>query len=149
MRNKVWFPVLSAVFFFVLIVQGTRDCTIRAMLFPYVLGAIALPLLISDILTEVKRARGRASWETRKVERANLGIYLSGIAWVLAILPVIYLLGFGVGVILYTLLCLKFNGEKWPLSIVISAISGVFFYFVFDLLLNVPFFGGLFSYIME
>lgn len=141
MRTRVWFPALISILFLGLIVQGSLEISTDAMLFPYILSAFGLALLAGQIVREARGAQQRASF--------NLGAYLPGIAWLLAILPMIYLAGYLITVPLYMFLYLKLHGERWPLCIAVTLLVALVLYFAFIVALGIPFYEGLlFSYIM-
>ena len=150
MRRRVWFPTLILVIFVVLVVNGSLELSRAAMVFPWALGALGAVLLLWEIVKEVRGTRKGASAGAQDAGSTQLLTHLPRIGWLLAILPMLYLLGFLVTIPLHTLLTLKFNGEKWLLSIVISAVVGAFFYFVFALGVRVPFYESLlFLYIAD
>jgi len=143
LRTRVWFPAVISILFLGLIVQGSLELSPDAMLFPYILGAFGLALLAGQIVREARGAQQGASGEEPGRASFNLSAYLPGIAWLLAILPMIYLLGFFVAIPLYMFFCLKFRGEKWPLCLILTSLVGAFFYFAFVVALKVPFYEGL------
>ena len=150
MRRRVWFPTLILIIFLVLVVNGSLELSRAAMVFPWALGALGAVLLLWEIVKEVRGTRKGASVEAQGAGSKRLLTHVPKMAWLLAILPMLYLLGFLVAIPLHTLLTLKFNGEKWLLSVVISAAVGAFFYFVFALGVKVPFYEGLlFLYIAD
>ena len=150
MRSRIWFPTLILIIFLVLVVNGSLELSRAAMVFPWALGALGAVLLLWEIVKEVRGTRKGASVEAQDAGSTQLLTHLGRIAWLLAILPMLYLLGFLITLPLHTFLTLKFNGEKWLLSIVISGAVGAFFYFVFALGVKVPFYEGLlFLYIAD
>lgn len=149
MRSRVWFPALILVVLLVLVVNGSLELSTGSMVFPWVVGAFGSILLVGQIVREVRGTQQGAFGEEPGRASFNLRTYLLGIAWLLAILPMVYLLGFFVTIPLYIFLCLKLLGEKWLLCLILTSLVGVFFYFGFVVALKVPFYEGLlFSYIM-
>lgn len=149
MRARVLFPVAIIATFVVLLINGSLEISTDAMLFPYILGAFGLALLAGQIVREARGARQAASEEEPGRASFNLGAYLPGIAWLLAILPMIYLVGYLITVPLYMFLYLKLHGERWLLCIAVTLLVGLVLYFAFIVALGIPFYEGLlFSYIM-
>ena len=142
MRASTWLPVAILAFFAALLIHDSLE-SLRGMLFPWLIGGIGSVLIVWQIVREVKERRQEAPGEEPERASFNLGATLSGIAWLLAILPMIYLLGFLVTTPLYIFLCLKFRGEKWLLSLIITLIAGTFLYFGLVVALKVPFYKGL------
>lgn len=143
MRTRVWFPAVIFILFLGLIVQGSLELSTDAMLFPYILGAFGLALLTGQIVREARGARQAASEEEPGRASFNLGTYLPGIAWLLAILPMIYLVGYLITVPLYMFLYLKLHGERWPLCIAVTLLVSLVLYFAFIVALGIPFYEGL------
>ncbi len=143
MRTRVWFPAVIFILFLGLIVQGSLELSTDAMLFPYILGAFGLALLAGQIVREARGARQAASEEEPGRASFNLGTYLQSIAWLLAILPMIYLVGYLITVPLYMFLYLKLHGERWPLCIAVTLLVSLVLYFAFIVALGIPFYEGL------
>lgn len=143
MRTRVWFPAVIFILFLGLIVQGSLELSTDAMLFPYILGAFGLALLTGQIVREARGARQAASEEEPGRASFNLGTYLPGIAWLLAILPMIYLVGYLITVPLYMFLYLKLHGERWLLCIAVTLLVSLVLYFAFIVALGIPFYEGL------
>lgn len=143
MRTRVWFPAVIFILFLGLIVQGSLELSTDAMLFPYILGAFGLALLAGQIVREARGARQAASEEEPGRASFNLGTYLPSIAWLLAILPMIYLVGYLITVPLYMFLYLKLHGERWPLCIAVTLLVSLVLYFAFIVALGIPFYEGL------
>lgn len=150
MLSRVWFPGLILVFFIILLVNGSLELTADAMIFPWIVGGLGSIMLFSEIIGGVMEARRRTSTEAergRAYDKARS--FLAGVAWIVAILPMIYLLGLSLTIPLYLILYLKLHREKWVLSIMLTSVTGVFFYIVFVRVLKVSFYEGLLlSYIL-
>jgi len=141
-RASTWLPVAILAFFAALLVHDSLE-SLRGMLFPWLVGGIGSILIVWQIMREVKERRQEAPGEKPETAGFSPRTYLSGIAWLLAILPMVYLLGFLATTPLYIFLCLKFRGEKWLLSLIITLIVGTFLYFGLVVALKVPFYKGL------
>ena len=144
MRGRIWFPAVILIIVLGLLVNGWIELSAKSMLFPWWLGGALSILLTVQLVRELRETRRKAI--EGKAEEAGFKrwrTYLPPMAWLLAILPMIYLLGYLVTVPLYTFLVLKFHGERWLLSFLIASAAGVFLYVAFSLLLKVPFYEGL------
>ena len=128
----------------------------RAALFPWVVG---LPSLLIAIYVFVKDALQ----STRKVKVEEGALYsepevdpivarqraLSIGCWIVGFFLAIWILGFVPASAIATFLYLKFGaGEKWPISLVLTAACWLFFFGVFDYALRLPFpTGALFDWL--
>lgn len=139
MRGRVWFPALILVFFSALLINGSLELSVAAMIFPWVVGALGITLVAWEIVRGIRVKREASP----KVASFRFVPYLLKTAWFLAILPMIYLLGFLVAIPLYTFLSLKFSGEKWLLSSITTLLIGAFLYFGIAVTLKVPLYEGL------
>jgi len=130
----------------------SRNFGYRAGLFPWVVGTptllLALGQLGRDLYGKKKKSAGglAESVETHveiapEIERQRT---LSIIAWTVGFFLAIWLLGFSYAVPLTIFLYLKFAGhEKWPMTIAVTFFSWLFYWSLFERLLNVPFPEGL------
>ena len=139
---RILFPAIVLALLLVMLITGSVENSRRAMMFPWLLGIfIGISLLVWQIVREVK-ARSRAS-EEEKVSAEQVLAFLTGIAWIIVILPLIVLFGYTVAVPLFTLLCFKLRGEKWFPTIMYTVFAGGIFYVAFVIALQVPFDQGL------
>ncbi|MFB3886488.1 MAG: tripartite tricarboxylate transporter TctB family protein [Thermodesulfobacteriota bacterium] len=144
MLGRLLFAGFILLYFIVPLINGTLELSTDAMLFPWFIGGVGSILVLWDMVEEVKKARRKSSKEAKqRIDFEKVKAFLSGSAWILAILPMIYLIGFAFTIPIYLFLCFKFNGEKWPLSLILSSMAGIIFYFVFVHFLRIPFYGGL------
>ena len=135
-------------------VWDARQWTIKAQLFPWVIGFPVMALLLILLLQQlVQRSRSVpkrseasvigqvehvASAEAAVARRRGFGI----VGWLLGFLGAIWLLGFPAGGTLGTLAYLKLAAkERWPISLAISAGTAVFFFLMIKGL-NTPFPSG-------
>jgi len=120
--TRVWFPALILAFFLALLINGSLELSTAAMVFPWVVGALGITLVAREIVRELRVTREASP----KVASLRFATYLPKIAWLLAIFPMIYLMGFLVAIPLYIFLSLKFSGEKWLLSSITTLMIGAF-----------------------
>ena len=145
MLNRIWFPVLIfMVYFMVPIIHDSMILSIDALIFPWLTSGFALGLLLWEIAKGIKASWGRVSLNARKdAGFMQLRPYLTGIAWLLGIIPLIYLLGFVIAIPLYLFSYLKLNGEKWLICIILTSLVEAFFWLIFVMALEFPFYEGL------
>jgi putative tricarboxylic transport membrane protein len=130
----------------------SRNFGYRAGLFPWVIGTPTLILALGQLARDVygkkkKKIAGLAeSVETHIdiapeiVRQRTLAILL----WTIGFFVAIWLLGFSYAVPLTLFLYLKFGGnEKWPMTIAVTFFTWLFYWSLFEWLLNVPFPEGL------
>jgi len=138
MRLRTLFPLGILVFVAILLALSLQY-ELEAALFPWVFGSITLFMLVGQIWREVA-ARKR---ENGVVGSTELRPYVVGIAWVVGILPTVYLLGFLVGLPLYCFLYFKLHGQKWLPSIGLSLLVAAVIYGGFIVGLGFSFYKGL------
>jgi hypothetical protein len=128
----------------------TRGWGQKSALFPLVIGIPTLALALLQLAMEVRGRRADKVPVTpttvaaaaaapdvppELVRRRTAIILATTVGFVLAT----WLLGFEIAVPLVTLLYLKFGaGEKWRLSLILTAVAGISFYFIFVQGLSVP-----------
>jgi hypothetical protein len=121
----------------------SRNFGIRAGLFPWVIGIPTLLLALFQIIKDLKvhkksvddpaEARAVAPATVRKRTLAIIG-------WTVGCFLMIWLLGFSWAVPLTIFLYLKLAGqESWPITLAVTFCSWLFFYALFERMLNVPF----------
>jgi hypothetical protein len=147
-RLQTLFAVAILIFFIVFVYQA-NEWRLQARLYPWVIGMPMLVLALLQIFFDLtgKTARkntGNApvdfqfgqSMDSAVATRRTWNI----LSWIFSFFVVIWLLGFGVAVPAFVFFYLKFQaGEKWWLSVVLTAGAWVFFWGLFTWLLNLPF----------
>lgn len=143
-------PLLTSGFFvcvFAAMLVLVRGYPERAALVPEVIAVPGLLLSIVQFAVDLRRTlalRAAAGGEVvdggsspeRRAEFAMVG-------WIFAILVLILLLGFWVGIALYLPLYLRCHGrEPWKVTVALTAGGWVCLYVVFQVLLKVPLFEG-------
>jgi putative tricarboxylic transport membrane protein len=119
----------------------SRNFGFRAGLFPWVIGIptllLALVQLAKDVTGQKKDPAGdHEAIAPEAVRRRTLSI----IGWTLGCFLLIWLLGFSYAVPLFIFLYLKLEGrESWLMTIAVTFFSWLFFYVLFERMLNVPF----------
>ena len=144
-----WF-VAVLIILLVLALWQSRNFGFRAGLFPWAIGTptlvLALLQLARDIAGKQKKAVAAAG-EVAEVEIAPEVVRqrtLAIIAWTGGFFLAIWLIGFTYAVPLTILLYLKFAGkERWLMTVLVTFFSWLFYWSLFEKMLNVPFPEGL------
>jgi hypothetical protein len=146
-------PLLTSGFFicvFAAMILAARDYPEKAALAPYVIAIPGLLLSIAQFALDLRQSLrrpatvegpgGEGHEEALSQER---GVEFAMVGWILAILAIILLVGFWVGIAVYLPLYLRLQGkESWKLTLVVSAVGWVSLYLIFEVLLRVPLFEG-------
>lgn len=119
----------------------------RAALFPWVIGlpslCLAIYVLIRDVRQHTRSVKPEESPSASEPEIDPIIARqrtLSIIGWMVGFFAAIWLLGFTAAAVVATFLYLKFGaGEKWPVSLALTAVSGLFFFGLFEYSLQLPF----------
>jgi len=125
----------------------SRDFGYRAGLFPWVVGTptlvFAIGQFIRDLYGKKKKAEGGLAQSVEvEVEIAPELMRkrtISIILWIFGFFLVIWLLGFSYAVPLTILLYLLFAKESWFISISVTFFSWLFYWSLFEKMLDVPF----------
>ena len=125
----------------------SRDFGYRAGLFPWVVGTptlvFAIGQFIRDLYGKKKKAEGGLAQSVEvEVEIAPELVRkrtISIILWIFGFFVVIWLLGFSYAVPLTILLYLLFAKESWFISISVTFFSWLFYWSLFEKMLDVPF----------
>jgi TctA family transporter len=119
----------------------------RAALFPWVIGVptslLALYVLIKDTLQTTREVKtdqfqfdNEAPIDPLIARQRTIAIT----CWVIGFFLAIWIFGFVPASAIATLLYLKYSaGERWPITLAISAASWLFFWGLFDYALQMPF----------
>ncbi|HSE87718.1 MAG TPA: tripartite tricarboxylate transporter permease [Candidatus Binatia bacterium] len=119
----------------------------RAALFPWVIGLpsllLAIHVFVKDSLqsTHEVKAEGSVLWSEPEVDPLIARQRTVAIGcWIVGFFLAIWMFGFVPASALATFLYLKWGaGEKWPISLALTAACWLFFFGVFDYALQLPF----------
>jgi hypothetical protein len=120
----------------------SRNFGIRAGLFPWVIGIPTLLLALCQFVKDVRAPKeaqdaGEADAVPPEVARRRT---VAIIGWTVGCFLLIWLLGFSWAVPLTIFLYLKVAGrESWPMTLAVTLCAWLFFYALFERMLNVPF----------
>jgi hypothetical protein len=148
-RFRLSFAVIFSLSMVVVLARAlweSRNFGFRAGLFPWAIGFPVLALAVVQLamdLTGKTRKSAEMSVADAAPELPKAVVYRRTteiIAWILGLLVAIWLLGFSAAVPVATFLYLKVAGrEKWPITVVLTLVSWLFFYVLFDYALRIPF----------
>ena len=146
-RPQAIFSLAFAIFFIIFVYEA-QEWRLQARLYPW---AIGIPMLILAIIQVILDVRGveRKQKDAAPVDfqfaqaidpdlarKRTFNIF----GWLFGFFIGIWLLGFSITIPLMVFSYLKIqSGEKWWLSLTLTAIAGSFFWFLFVWLLNLPF----------
>jgi hypothetical protein len=123
----------------------------RAGLFPWAIGLPVFALALLQLALELRGRAGSIGMAGAAVTEGDLptpGMYrrTAGFAgWIIGFFGALWLLGITMAVPVTTLLYLKVGaGEKWPISLLVTAGAWLFFYGLFVYALRLPFPEGVF-----
>jgi TctA family transporter len=128
----------------------SRNFGFRAGLFPWVIGTPTLVLAFGQLARDLYGKKKRPS-NLPDVGEVHVDIEpkvarqrtISIILWTIGFFVAIWLLGFSYAVPLTILLYLKFAGENWFMTASVTFFSWLFYWSIFEKMLNVPFPEGL------
>jgi hypothetical protein len=120
----------------------SRNFGIRAGLFPWVIGIPTLLLALCQFVKDIRAPKKAHDAEEADamppeiVRQRTLAI----LGWTVGFFLLIWLLGFSWAVPLTIFLYLKVAGrESWPMTLAVTLCAWLFFYVLFERMLNVPF----------
>ena len=129
----------------------SRNFGFRAGLFPWVIGTptfiLAFGQLARDLYGKKRKTAAMpgeptevpSELEPKVVRKRTISIIL----WIVGFFVAIWLVGFTYAVPLTILLYLKFAGESWFMTAAVTFFSWLFYWSLFEKMLNVPFPEGL------
>ena len=140
------FNILLVLLFGLALLQS-KEWTIRAGLFPWIIGVPVLALSLAHLVIELRRMGWTprvAREQDRFTETVEFQRTLSILGWTVGYLVALWLTGFTFATPLMTFLYLKMAArESWSLSVTLAAVAWAFLYFLFVRILHVPFPEGL------
>ena len=138
--------------FFIVFVYLSQDWRLQARLYPW---AIGIPMIIFALIQVILDLKGierkqpdatpmdfqfTQTVEPKLARRRAITMF----GWLLGFFFSIWLLGFSITIPLMVFSYLKIqSNEKWTISIILTVVAWLFFYFLFVRLLNLPFPDGL------
>ena len=141
-----WFT-LAVIVTIALALWQSRNFGYRAGLFPWVIGTPTLLLALLQLARDVLGKKKKAAHGESQVEIDSHVIWqrtAAIILWTFGFFVAIWLLGFSYAVPLTMLLYLRLAGkESWTMTALVTFFSWLFYWSLFEKMLNVPFPEGL------
>lgn len=142
MLGRLVFDMALFITFLLFLIATLGFHSLRDKLFPLIAIIPALILLAYEIGQEFAAYRSRK--ETGRKTPPDLQYkYLAVGVWMMLSLGMYWLIGFLGTAMLLPFLYLRYHREGWPLSIGLPLGSGIFFYTVFSLVLEIRLYQGL------
>ncbi|MEW6674009.1 MAG: tripartite tricarboxylate transporter TctB family protein [Thermodesulfobacteriota bacterium] len=141
----VIFLCILAMLFYV-----TLDYPWRARNLPLLVIAVAMLILVRELLKEISRGKGAVAADANislpergQTEAESPLKYAVVFGWLSGLVLLIWIFGFLIAFPVYIFAYIKMNGEKWIWAFVVSVSFLIVVYFVFGVLLEIPLYGGL------
>ena len=144
---------LGFVIFFIVFVYEAQGWRPQARLYPLAIGIPMLILAVIQLILDLKGVERKQKDDAAPVDFQFAQSVDPAVArsrtfnifgWLFGFFIGIWLLGFNITIPLMVFGYLKIqSGEKWWLSLTLTAIAGLFFWFLFVWLLNLPFPDGV------
>ncbi len=142
MLGRLFFAMALFITFLLFLFSTLGFHSLKDKLFPLIAIIPALIMLACEI------GREFAAYRSKKEKREEITLdlqskYLAVGVWMMLSLGMYWLIGFIGTAMLLPFLYLRYHREGWPLSIGLPLGSGIFFYTVFSLAMEVRFYQGL------
>ena len=151
-RPQAIFSFLFLIFFIVFAYQA-KDWRLQARLYPFVIGIPMVILALIQVIFDLKGIERKqedaapvdfqftqTTVEPAEARRRAINIF----GWFFGFFGGIWLVGFSIAIALMVFGYLKIqSNEKWPISIILTALAWVSFWGLFVKLLNLPFPDGM------
>ena len=150
LRPAALFSLVVLIFFCVFVYEA-KEWRMQARLYPYTIGIPMLIFAIVQFILDLRGVKAKQSSDgspmdfqfavqdnvtPEEVKRRTITMF----AWMFGFFFAIWLVGYPIAIPLLVFTYLKFQSrESWKLSILLTAISWVFFYTLFVRLLTLPF----------
>ncbi len=142
MPGRLLFDIALFITFLLFLISTLGFRSLNDKLFPLLAIIPALILLACEIGQEFTAYRSGKETEEKTLPDLK-SKYLAVGAWMMLSLGIYWLIGFLGTAMLLPFLYLRYHREGWPLSIGLPLGSGIFFYAVFSLALEIRFYQGL------
>ena len=151
-RPQAIFSFIFLIFFIVFVYQA-YEWRLQARLYPWAIGIPMIILAIIQVIFDLKGVERKQqddapvmdyqfsqAVEPKLARRRAITMF----GWLFGFFVAIWLLGFSVTIPLMVFTYLKIqSNEKWAISIILTVLAWLFFYFLFVKLLTLPFPEGL------
>jgi Tripartite tricarboxylate transporter TctB family len=151
-RPQAIFSFVFLIFFIVFVYQA-QDWRLQARLYPWAIGIPMIILALIQVILDLKGVERKQqdeapvmdyqfsqTVEPKLARRRAITMF----SWLFGFFVGIWLIGFSITIPLMVFSYLKIqSNEKWAISIILTVLAWLFFYFLFVKLLTLPFPEGL------
>ena len=151
-RPQAIFSFVFLIFFIVFVYQA-QDWRLQARLYPWAIGIPMIILALIQVILDLKGVERKQqdeapvmdyqfsqTVEPKLARRRAITMF----SWLFGFFVAIWLIGFSITIPLMVFSYLKIqSNEKWAISIILTVLAWLFFYFLFVKLLTLPFPEGL------
>lgn len=151
-RPQAIFSFVFLIFFIVFVYQA-QDWRLQARLYPWAIGIPMIILALIQVILDLKGVERKQTDEAPVMDYQFSKTVAPEVArrraitmfgWLFGFFLAIWLLGFSITIPLMVFTYLKIqSNEKWGISIILTVLAWLFFYFLFVRLLTLPFPDGL------
>jgi hypothetical protein len=120
------------------------DWPVRASIIILLLGGVGVILVAVQLVLDLQALRSehaevaRPAFEVQAIEHQGRWGSLEIWAWLWGLFFAIHLIGFPVALPVFVFLYVKFYGGGWLTSLLLTAVTWLFLYIIYDHLLSVP-----------
>ncbi|HET7006500.1 MAG TPA: tripartite tricarboxylate transporter TctB family protein [Candidatus Binatia bacterium] len=148
-RPAALFSLIVLIFFCVFVYEA-KEWRMQARLYPFAIGIPMLIFAIVQFILDLKGVKAKQSTDgapmdfqfqqtdvsPQDVRKRTITMF----AWMFGFFAMIWLVGYVIAIPLMVFCYLKFqSNESWRLSVTLTVIAFLFFYFLFVRLLTLPF----------
>lgn len=148
-RPAALFSLIVLIFFCVFVYEA-KEWRMQARLYPFAIGIPMLIFAIVQFILDLKGVKAKQSADgapmdfqfqqtdvsPQDVRKRTITMF----AWMFGFFAMIWLVGYVIAIPLMVFCYLKFqSNESWRLSVTLTVIAFLFFYFLFVRLLTLPF----------
>jgi len=147
-RPQAIFSFLLLIFFIVFVYHA-QDWRLQARLYPWAIGIPMIILALIQLILDLKGVEHKPSDDATPMDYRFTQTVAPEVAkhraiimfcWLFGFFFSIWLLGFSITIPLMVFSYLKiYSKEDWKISIILTAVAWLFFYFLFVRLLTLPF----------
>jgi hypothetical protein len=137
--------ILACIFLgiFLVVVIAATGYNRKARQMPLVVGVPGLVLSAGEVARQVFRKREPRLKETAARGSDEYKKTLRAIGWMVLLVALIWILGFTIGLPLFSMLFMKARKESWVTSVIITLIGVSVIYFLFGMGLEMSLYKGL------
>jgi hypothetical protein len=142
MVNRIWFPLFLLLAFLFFLLDGSRYLPFRGLAFPLVIGGMGIVLSGVEVIRGILKKKDEET-EAGGKKLKYMKSHILTLMIMLAIIPMVWVLGFMVAISLHVFIFLRYFGGTWRKSFIIAASMAIIFYFGLYLGMRIPFNMGI------